>query len=113
MRFGAPLAAALLAVPTLSAQTPRTLPADFDAEVAWAMCQFEVPGLAIAVVKDGHMVFAMSPLLDFGFDYQDLLFTPVPPARRPSGPLGLPGVRLAEHRRQRVARVLGAYHGIE
>jgi CubicO group peptidase (beta-lactamase class C family) len=58
MRFATPLAAALLAVPTLPAQTPRTLPADFDAEVTTAMRQFEVPGLAIAVVKDGRMVFA-------------------------------------------------------
>jgi hypothetical protein len=127
----------------LPAQTPRTLPADVDAEVTTAMRQFEVPGLAIAVVKDGRMVFAegygirrlgdptpvdaltlfqraardrdphergvghqhgtrqclchlrphaagtidsmkmvpVSPLADFSFDYQDLLFTPVAPAR--------------------------------
>jgi CubicO group peptidase (beta-lactamase class C family) len=58
MRLAPLLVAALLAAPSLSAQAPRTLPADFDAEVATAMRQFEVPGLAIAVVKDGRMVFA-------------------------------------------------------
>jgi hypothetical protein len=88
MRFGTPLAAALLAVPPSRRRQPRTLPADFDAEVTRAMRQFEVPGFAVAVVKDGRMVLAMSPLADFSVDYQDLLFTPVPPARRPQGHWG-------------------------
>jgi CubicO group peptidase (beta-lactamase class C family) len=53
------LTAALTAIFTLplAAQTGMP-PADFDADVAAAMRQFEVPGLAIAVVKDGRMVFA-------------------------------------------------------
>jgi CubicO group peptidase (beta-lactamase class C family) len=58
MRYANLLAAVLLAATSASAQAPRTLPTDFDAEVATAMRQFEVPGLAIAVVKDGRMVFA-------------------------------------------------------
>jgi CubicO group peptidase (beta-lactamase class C family) len=34
------------------------LPKDFDAYVAQALKQFDMPGLAIAVVKDGHVVLA-------------------------------------------------------
>lgn len=41
----------------VGANTPY-LPTDFHAEVATAMRQLEVPGLAIAVVQDGRMVFA-------------------------------------------------------
>lgn len=60
MRSIAPLslAATLLAASSLPAQAPQNLPADFDAEVATAMHQFEVPGLALAVVKDRRVVFA-------------------------------------------------------
>jgi len=36
----------------------KVLPADFDALVARAMKTFEVPGMAIAVVKDGKVVLA-------------------------------------------------------
>ena len=44
----------------LAAQSPATpsLPRDFDAYVARVMRQFEVPGIAIAVVKDGRVVLA-------------------------------------------------------
>src|SRR2546425_6411012 len=42
----------------LSAQAAISLPRDFDAYVARSMKQFEVPGLAIAVVKDGKVVLA-------------------------------------------------------
>src|SRR2546427_11940028 len=42
----------------LSAQAAISLPRDFDAYVARTMKQFEVPGLAIAVVKDGKVVLA-------------------------------------------------------
>ncbi len=50
------LAAALcVAAASLSAQA---LPKDFDAYVARTMTQFVVPGLAIAVVKDGRVVLA-------------------------------------------------------
>src|SRR3989442_14887063 len=42
----------------LSPQAAISLPRDFDAHVARTMKQFEVPGLAIAVVKDGKGVLA-------------------------------------------------------
>jgi CubicO group peptidase (beta-lactamase class C family) len=44
----------------LVAQTPppATLPRDFDAYVARTMQQFQVPGIAIAVVKDGRVILA-------------------------------------------------------
>jgi CubicO group peptidase (beta-lactamase class C family) len=48
------LAAACMAVPGLSAQLPR----DLDAYVARVMQTFEVPGIALAVVKDGRVVLA-------------------------------------------------------
>ena len=51
-------ALAVTSAVSLGAQVPAALPAGFDAEVASAMRQFEVPGLAIAVVKDGRVVFA-------------------------------------------------------
>lgn len=52
--------ALLLAAPALpvAAQASGGIPADLDAEVASALRQFEVPGLAIAVVKDGRVVLA-------------------------------------------------------
>jgi CubicO group peptidase (beta-lactamase class C family) len=37
---------------------PTALPRDFDAYVARVMRQFEVPGIAIAVVRDGRVVLA-------------------------------------------------------
>ncbi len=55
------LAALCLAAAPLSAQrpaTPTTLPRDFDAYVARVMRQFEVPGIAVAVVQDGRVVLA-------------------------------------------------------
>ncbi len=58
-------AAALLALATLPALSvapldagAQALPADLDAQVTKAMRQFEVPGLALAVVKDGRVVLA-------------------------------------------------------
>ena len=50
----------LLAVP-LSAQTPATaptLPRGWDAYVTQAMQEFHVPGLALAVVKDGQVIYS-------------------------------------------------------
>ena len=50
---------ALLALPTVPAPAhSQSLPAGLDAEVAKAMQQFEVPGLALAVVKDGRVLLA-------------------------------------------------------
>jgi CubicO group peptidase (beta-lactamase class C family) len=58
---GTPPAAAKAAQPgqKMAAPAPaRVLPPDFDALVARAMETFEVPGMAIAVVKDGRVVLA-------------------------------------------------------
>jgi CubicO group peptidase (beta-lactamase class C family) len=50
-------AAILLAVVTVSLATAQTAPpADLDAYVARAMKEFDVPGIAIAIVKDGKVV---------------------------------------------------------
>jgi CubicO group peptidase (beta-lactamase class C family) len=54
-------AVALSLAPTLSAQarsTSGSLPPDFDAYVARVMKTFEVPGVAVAIVKDGRVVLA-------------------------------------------------------
>src|SRR5215471_12433872 len=40
------------------AQTPSGAPADLDAYVASSMKTFEVPGMAVAIVKDGKVVVA-------------------------------------------------------
>lgn len=57
MRSAAFLAAVLLVMPpAIPAQAQ--LPADFDQLVAGVMADHEVPGLAIAVVKDGKVVLA-------------------------------------------------------
>ena len=42
----------------LSAQAPPTAPPDIDAWVARAMKTFDVPGIGVAVVKDGKVVLA-------------------------------------------------------
>src|SRR5712692_10552116 len=47
-----------LAASAAAGQSPPGLPRDFDAYVARTMKQFAVPGLAIAVVKDGRIVLA-------------------------------------------------------
>jgi len=49
-----------LAVPALVAadRAPAPLPKDFEATVQRAMQAFEVPGMAVAVVKDGKVVLA-------------------------------------------------------
>src|SRR5205807_8847596 len=52
------LALGLVAAVPLAAQTPVALPRDFDAYVIRTMKQFQVPGMAIAVVKDGRVVLA-------------------------------------------------------
>ena len=57
------LLVALAAVAPLSAGPSPTsgspvLPPDFDAVVARAMKTFDVPGMAVAVVKDGQVVLA-------------------------------------------------------
>jgi CubicO group peptidase (beta-lactamase class C family) len=57
----AAIAAALSLAPPLSAQVRATeggLPADFDAYVARVLKTFEVPGVAVAIVKDGRVVLA-------------------------------------------------------
>ncbi len=46
------------AAPRPAGRTAAVLPADFDAYVAQVMKAFEVPGLALAVVKDGQTVLA-------------------------------------------------------
>lgn len=56
MRLLPCLAALATALP--AAAGAQGLPATFDASVEQAMRQFEVPGLAIAVVKDGRVVLA-------------------------------------------------------
>jgi CubicO group peptidase (beta-lactamase class C family) len=53
------LALALLVQAPLAGQTgPTALPADLDGYVARVMQAFEVPGLALAVVKDGRVLIA-------------------------------------------------------
>jgi CubicO group peptidase (beta-lactamase class C family) len=53
------LAATLaLAATTARAQMPAALPPDLDQYVARVMKEFSVPGLALAVVKDGRVVLA-------------------------------------------------------
>ena len=51
------LATLLLASPALAKETPRPL-AGLDAQVARAMEVFAVPGMSVAVVKDGQVVHA-------------------------------------------------------
>ena len=53
----ASIAAAALAPAQAMAQKP-VLPANFDAYVEHALKEFDTPGLAIAIVKDGHVVLA-------------------------------------------------------
>ena len=54
-----PLAIGLLFPLTLAAQAkPAAPPPNFDAYVASVMKQFEVPGMGIAIVKDGQVVLA-------------------------------------------------------
>jgi hypothetical protein len=55
--FALVLMLALLAAPTASA-APPSLPPGFDDWVAQVMKAFEVPGVAITVVKDGQVVLA-------------------------------------------------------
>ena len=52
----AALVATMSVAPTLGAQT--TLPQDWDAEVMRALRLFQVPGMAMAVVKDGKVLLA-------------------------------------------------------
>lgn len=59
MRPFRPFAVALLFPLTLAAQArPAAPPPNFDAYVASVMKQFEVPGMGIAIVKDGQVVLA-------------------------------------------------------
>src|SRR4051812_11093093 len=55
-----PIAAAFALAHALPAQTaaPRALPPDFDAYVARVLKTFDVPGVAVAIVKDGRVVLA-------------------------------------------------------
>lgn len=48
----------LVVLIALSAVAQSAVPADLDSYVARSMKEFEVPGLAIAVVKDGKVVYA-------------------------------------------------------
>jgi CubicO group peptidase (beta-lactamase class C family) len=53
------VAAAMLAIAVaLGAQTPPAAPPDLDAWVARAMKTFDVPGIGLAIVKDGKVVVA-------------------------------------------------------
>jgi len=45
-------------LPAQRAASPTAVPRDFDAYVARVMRDFEVPGLAIAVVQDGRVLLA-------------------------------------------------------
>lgn len=54
----------------------RREPRGPEAWVARAMRAFDVPGVALAIVKDGQVV-ALKGAADLSFDYQDLLFRPV------------------------------------
>lgn len=59
MRPFRPFAVALLFPLTLAAQArPAAPPPNFDAYVASVMKQFDVPGMGIAIVKDGQVVLA-------------------------------------------------------
>ena len=57
-----PLCLLLLTASSLAAQRPPapapTLPRDLDAYVARVMRDFEVPGIGLAVVKDGRVLLA-------------------------------------------------------
>jgi CubicO group peptidase (beta-lactamase class C family) len=53
----ASITAGALAPARVMAQKP-VLPANFDAYVEHALKEFDTPGLAIAIVKDGHVVLA-------------------------------------------------------
>ena len=48
----------LLVPAAMAAQQPTALPADLDAYVARVMKEFDVPGVSIAVVKDGRVLIA-------------------------------------------------------
>jgi CubicO group peptidase (beta-lactamase class C family) len=48
----------LILVNSVFAQSPTTPPADLDAYVASSMKAFDVPGMAVAIVKDGKIVVA-------------------------------------------------------
>ncbi|HTP68928.1 MAG TPA: serine hydrolase [Dongiaceae bacterium] len=52
------LVALLVALPILAQQQPAAPPADLDDYVARSMKTFEVPGMAVAIVKDGKVVFS-------------------------------------------------------
>ena len=59
MRLLRPFAVALVFPLTLAAQArPAAPPPNFDAYVASVMKQFDVPGMGIAIVKDGQVVLA-------------------------------------------------------
>ncbi|HYA62543.1 MAG TPA: serine hydrolase domain-containing protein [Candidatus Sulfotelmatobacter sp.] len=45
----------LIAIPVMAQQSP---PADLDEYVARAMKTYEVPGIAVAIVRDGKVVFS-------------------------------------------------------
>src|SRR5436190_2563089 len=45
-------------LPAQRAASPTAVPRDFDAYVARVMSTFEVPGIAIAIVKDGRVLLA-------------------------------------------------------
>jgi len=56
--FLASAAALTLSIVARAAQPPATAPPDLDAFVARAMSTFEVPGLSLALVKDGRVLVA-------------------------------------------------------
>jgi len=57
MRIPALVLSAFLAAPAL-AQAPTTLPPDLDAYVARVLTTFNVPGISLAIVRDGKVLLA-------------------------------------------------------
>jgi len=116
------LALALLLTPVASAA--QQAPPKLDAYVRRVMETFTVPGLSVAIVKDGKVVLAKgygvrrmgdpapdqlkmvpaSDAVDFSFDFQDLLLKPV--GKTASRPLteGLPPPRARLNRGDRWCR---------
>lgn len=56
--MAAAIAAALFAQPVAAASAMAIAPAKIDASVARAMRSFQVPGMAVGIVKDGKLIFA-------------------------------------------------------
>lgn len=57
-RLGVPAALLVVALSGTAAHAAPPAPADLDSYVQSAMAQWKVPGIAVAIVKDGHIVLA-------------------------------------------------------